>query len=248
MAIRVELVWTFEPTDLFPAPHIEPQTGLRFEAGTVRADVPPRESSSRLLVDRLSVIAEAEVVARGIATHREISFARVPRVNEYDEQGNCTARITVSDVARVTVSAPSADVQVISGDGTVIRDTRAERLARHERFARELAPKLPKSALLRDLAAIYGRAVADPSDEFVHLYEIRDRMSTEFGSDSKARDALRLSKTEWDRIGILANRRPTTVGRHRGEFLELRPPTEEELADARDAARTLLLAAAASVL
>jgi hypothetical protein len=247
MATRTELVWTFAPAELFACPYTDLESGLRFDAGKVAADVSPGELISGLLIERLSLIAEAEVTARGIAAHRETSFVRAPRVNEYDEQGNCTAHITVSDVVRVTVSAPSADVQVIAADGTVIRDTKTERLAHQERFARQLAPKLAKSTWLSDLASIYGRAVADPADEFVHLYEIRDRLTTEFGSASDAREALGLSKTEWDRIGILANRLPIIVGRHRGEFAELRPPTEQELAEARDAARTLLLAAADNV-
>jgi hypothetical protein len=159
----------------------------------------------------LSAEVEAELIARSIVTHREVALSRNPRVNQFDEGGNCMARILVEDVVRVTVSGPEADVQIISCDGTVIRDTNAERVAREEELVSRLAPKIAISALIRDLASTYRRAISDPTNEFVHLYEIRDRLSTDYGSDEKARNALGISAAELKRIGKLANAKPTTV-------------------------------------
>jgi hypothetical protein len=40
--------------------------------------------------------------------------------------------------------------------------------------------------------------VADPKDELVHLYEIRDALAEHFGSTSKAQSSLALDGTPWN--------------------------------------------------
>ncbi len=89
----------------------------------------------------------------------------------------------------------------------------------------------------------YRAAVSDPQDELIHLFEIRDTLADRFGSQEEAIRKLPVSKTKWSRLGVLCNVLPLQEGRHRGRFgVEIRPATEEELAEARSLATELIQA------
>src|SRR5262245_18724200 len=101
-----------------------------------------------------------------------------------------------------------------------------------------LAGRATGSLLLRNLLQSYSRAVSDPSNELVHLYEIRDALSKHFGEEELARKALGIPNTEWKRLGALANAEPLEQGRHRGRHPDgRRSATQAELHDARQIAR-----------
>jgi len=91
------------------------------------------------------------------------------------------------------------------------------------------------------LLASYTAAVNDPANELVYLYEIRDALSKRFKDDTSAREAMGLSRSEWSRLGQLANNDPLIQGRHRGKsFGALREASDEELSEARNIARKLV--------
>jgi hypothetical protein len=58
--------------------------------------------------------------------------------------------------------------------------------------------------------------------------------------DVEARQKLRITKTDWSRLGELANDAPLKEGRHRGGHSELRHATAAELDQARKIARCLI--------
>ena len=118
--------------------------------------------------------------------------------------------------------------------GNVLHDTKAERIAEHTAMLDAVAPKIPLSSTLRGLLMSYSRAVSDPSNELVHLYEIRDVLATHYGGEQNACAALQLSRSEWRRVGVLANVEPIEQGRHRGEHVVgRRDATDAELEEAR---------------
>ena len=83
----------------------------------------------------------------------------------------------------------------------------------------------------------YSRAVEDPANESIHLYEIRDALAAHYTSHRKARAALGIEPGEWDRVGVLAIVEPILQGRHRGHSGNLRPATHEELLEVRQIVR-----------
>ncbi len=84
-------------------------------------------------------------------------------------------------------------------------------------------------------------AVNEPNNELVHLYEIRDALSTKFGGENAARTKLAISNANWSRLGQLANSAPLRQGRHRGKKVgELRDATESELKETRNIARNMI--------
>jgi hypothetical protein len=81
----------------------------------------------------------------------------------------------------------------------------------------------------------------DPANELVHLYEIRDALSEKFGSQSKARRELVITREQWNGLGALADRAPLREGRHRGKHPgRLRDATSEELNEARSIAKSMI--------
>jgi hypothetical protein len=157
----------------------------------------------------------------------------------------------------ITIRVPSASVMVIAGQvdftlkdaaGNIVRDSKAERINEAEAFLDFLAPKLQQSTTLRSLSDSYSRAVSDPDDELVHLYEIRDALSAYFGGEQLTRTALGIRKSEWQRLGSLANAEPLEQSRHRGKhLLQRRSATQEELNDARELVRKWIIAFARTV-
>jgi hypothetical protein len=125
------------------------------------------------------------------------------------------------------------------------QDTRVERLAHDSMFVRCLASKAAASPTVRRALESYSQSMADPDNELVHLYEIRDTAGKHFGTGTAARNALGISKTAWSALGRLANDDSLRQGRHRGTQIGgLRDATHEELQQARTIARGILEALA----
>ncbi|MDM4014623.1 hypothetical protein [Roseiconus lacunae] len=126
------------------------------------------------------------------------------------------------------VKSSGVDFVVRKADGTVI-DSKAERLA----AKRELAELVRKHSSDDHLAAMLNsiaRALTDKANCLVHLYEVRDSLSSKFGGKKQAINALSLSSSQWSELGRLANDEPLQEGRHRGKMIHaLRPATKEEL-------------------
>jgi hypothetical protein len=140
------------------------------------------------------------------------------------------------------------DVLVADSAGNVVRDSRAERISHDSQALDSLAPKLARSATLRSLFESYSRAVGDSKDELVHLYEIRDALSRHYGNEQSAREALGISKIEWQRVGVLANVEPLEEGRHRGKHpAGRRPASMAELREARELAQRWIAAFARTI-
>jgi hypothetical protein len=130
--------------------------------------------------------------------------------------------------------AGQADFIVRDAASSIVRDTRAERIADHTQMLDFITPKLAQSPELGEMVKSYSRSIADPSNELLYLYEIRDALSKHYGGDGEARASLNIGNAEWKRLGRLANEQPLAEGRHRGKHLAgRRAASEAELEDAR---------------
>jgi len=132
------------------------------------------------------------------------------------------------------------DVVIHNASGKRVQDSKSKRIAEHTKFIDSVAPKLASSATLNTLLQSYNAAVADPANELVHLYEIRDTLAKHYGTQTKARRKLGITDKDWKRLGYLANEAPLNEGRHRGRHSNLRNATAAELDDARSTARQLI--------
>jgi hypothetical protein len=130
---------------------------------------------------------------------------------------------------------------VVTSSGKVLRDDRRERIERRNALATRAARHVG-DAVLNAILRSYMAAVNDPKNELIHLYEIRDALSSHFEGERPATAALGVSGGAWSTLGRLADGEPIREGRHRGRFAgELRNATENELREARDVARSLIM-------
>jgi hypothetical protein len=139
---------------------------------------------------------------------------------------------------------------VITKDGTIVSDSSADQIAAERSMLDSIAPKVVGSPILRSLLESYGRAVADPADEFFHLYEIRDALQKQFGSKNAACSALGIDREkEWDRLDTILNDPEIEQSRHRGKgpTAGRRPATPAELAEVRALAKRWIMAFAATL-
>ena len=165
-----------------------------------------------------------------------------PSVTRTDAEGKRVVAIYLNSmIARARVFP--ADFIIRDAAGSVTADTKQERHDRIRRMAQLAQKHRHTDAPARAILSSYGAAMRDPANELVHLYEIREALTTRFRGEQAALTALCASKTQWKRFGALANNEPVRQGRHRGAHVgALRGATEAELEFARAFARELIYA------
>lgn len=256
--IRHEYEWVYSPSDFFPETRREKTLGcdvvIGFGTVTAHGPVAPFDSTTDLL-NLLSVAVTARFeVQRWRRQGTPFSLSE-GMLTTHLSNGQRVKYLSAHLTASFTVSV---DIQVVR-DGKVVSDSAEDRREAEAAFqARKqelvsLDGKIAEalyafyiesepSMLVDALLASHYAAAADPHNELVHLYELREAVSQELGGNARALKALELSKREWNRFGQLSNDMPIVEGRHRGKFVgKLRPATEEELVEARTFARTLFL-------
>jgi hypothetical protein len=236
----VILEWRYTPTDFFEEPVycFRDDCEIRIEGGRVTATIDPDyyDPEHKMRDELHEVVAECFRAER-VFTHQKYQLSR-PSVSRVYPDGTRDVTVLLEGVS-VTAIAGNVDVRITSSNGAIVADTRRERLEQ-KRAWREACGRLSHDEVLRRMLASYGAAVDDPNDEMVHLYEIRDALSSNFNGDDRARKSLGIPKKRWGRFGELACAEPLRQSRHRGEHSELRDATAEELREAREIARGLI--------
>jgi hypothetical protein len=236
------LEWQFSPPDYFAEPITISQSDytMVIENGKVEAridlvvyDANPsmRAVLHEGLNDRFFVVQ--------LLSHRPYELSK-PSVTRVHPDGRRDVSVE-AEIGVLRASVGPVDIQVLDKDGNVVGDSRRDRIEKRKRFTELVMKHGPENALLDALLKSYDAAVHDPDNELVHLYEIRDALSTEFDNDEAARSALGISSSEWKGFGRLCNFEPLRQGRHRGENIgALRDATEAELIEARGIARAMV--------
>jgi hypothetical protein len=241
--VATDLEWGYQPPDFFEA-----ESTFALDCGMLsvhngKASLRLRSPEDPLKPEtRGAAAAQVEAVlnSRRLLVHRTYTIGG-PHVIQHGEDGKRHVAVTL-EAGQITTAGGSVDFVVINARGAVVTDSGAERLTAHRQFVLQLATKAARSQLLASLLRSYGAAVSDPNDELVHLYEIRDALASHFLNEEAARNALRVTKQEWQQLGILANVEPLRQGRHRGRHAQAnRPANDAELDAARNAAKLLIL-------
>ena len=231
---RTELEWTYQPDDLFEAPYRYDDTEyeLLLEEGRAKATLrAPQDPVNQELGARIGGHVENLLLTRQLQVHRRYDL-NGPRICQHVE-GRRNVVIQVSAAEVVTVVG-QVDIIVRDAAGNVVHDTRTERIADDTRLLDLIAPKMAQSPELREMVRSYSQSIADPSNELVHLYEVRDCLSNYYDGEGKAKAALNISNSEWSRVGRLANDEPVDQSRHRGKHLVgRRPASTTELEEVR---------------
>ncbi len=184
--------------------------------------------------------AESILGARQLLTHQPYKLDERPRTAQIKSDGNRNVSLHMG-VNTLIVEGHAPDRVVKDATGKVIQDTRAERIVEHQAFITWFSEAAMKDPLVGELQKSYTAAVNDPSDELIHLYEIREALKKRYGNERAARQQLGVTTGEWKVLGKLGDAVPIKQSRHRGAHVgTLRPARPEELREARAAAGRLI--------
>lgn len=232
--VSVQLKWKYSPDT-----YLEEPVSIKFKGGTLEikdgvalTDIDPEIfHADQSLREELTKKIESRLHAVQIMTHKDFELSKSSRT-DLQEDGKKHHFLEV-DSCVMTMSVGSVDLIVKDKDGKIVSDTKRERLDKQSNFASLVEKHRSNDATLDHVLKSYQQSVRDPSNELVHLYEIRDALAKNFGSKKTAISALGITTDEWDEIGKLANHLPLQQGRHRGQAtgsLRNAEPAELEMA------------------
>jgi hypothetical protein len=168
MTIETTLEWEYEPTTFFEEPIDEPLSHVRLTATagkatyTLRTPADPLPADiERSIEDEVHAYFKAWQVATG-----QICTLGATAVAQEAANGARDIAARIRGVGAVVLPGLRVDT-VIRVAGKVVGDTRAERINVRQTFARSIAPKLPRSEVLRAMADSYLAAMAQPENELV---------------------------------------------------------------------------------
>lgn len=228
MTDTIVLQWKFEPPDYFEEDEIDlGQDGYSFiiKKGEAEARIAPgctvRESD---LHERLT----SRFLAIQALTHNSFKLSKPSKI-KLSPEGKVTHCLSGEDI-EVLTALSSPDLATYDAQGNPVNDTLQER-RKLKRTIAALADVSVNDGLAMSLLQIYEKALKDPDNEFVHLYEIRDALVDGLGN--KARQVLGIKKSDWNMFGDITCERPVLQGRHRGRHIAncdtpLREATYEE--------------------
>lgn len=238
----IVLEWKFSPRDYFEKTiDISRQNyTMTIEDGHVEARIDSEVyEANPQMRQELHEALNGRFLGVQLLTHRayELSRSTMTRVHP---DGQRDVFVEPESLSMVTSVHP-ADIRSSDKDGNVIFDSKRDRIDKKKSLAELVASHRNTDALLPSLLQSNDAALRDPNNELVHLYEIREALSTKFCGENAARSALGISSFNWSRLGQLCNNEPLRQGRHRGKSGgSLRDATESELSEARGIARALI--------
>jgi hypothetical protein len=237
---HILLEWSYTPEMFFEEPVVISREGveIRIEGGRATATVDPDVYDAKHgKRDELHEVVRGYFRARQVVTHKGYELPKPSVARLYPD-----GRVVPTNLVWIRMHSLLGEVGMLvsTGDSVAAEFCRRARIDAELAFGEAVGRLLPRDPVLRKLLDSYDAAVNDPDDELIHLYEVRDALSTHFKSSDKARKKLGIPKKEWNRLGEMANTMPLRQGRHRGVHDELRDATAEELGEARGLAREFI--------
>ena len=235
------LDWSYVPHDFFEE-HTElvlADGAISISGGTARGQFDgSRYAEGRAFRDRVHDELMHFFLAQQImvATPFTLSAASLARLHS-DGRRDLTM---LAEPGRYLTSGAAVDSIRTNAQGTVVQDTKAERLQSQQQFRDKALQLCATDHVMRRLLQMFNNAFNDPENRFIHLYDIRDCLVKELNGGALVKTKLGISTTDWSRFGKLANYDPLTEGRHRGDHLTLRNASADEIAFATGFARKLI--------
>lgn len=241
MSVKVTLEWSFSPPDYFED-----------SINIYRLNYNMSIADGKVVAELNSVIYEADPLMhkelhddligrfRGaqLLTHRAYKLSNLT-IAHVHPSGRRDIVVELGSQC-LTLFMGSLDSQLTNKDESIVSDSKKDRIEKIKNLA-ELVATHHADTVLTALLKSYDSAVRDPNNELVHLYEIRDALSTRFGNDKTTKAKLSITNSQWSSFGLLCNIEPLRQGRHRGNATgALRDATESELFEARGIALAMI--------
>lgn len=236
------LEWKFSPPDYFEAPIAiarddytltiaDGKAVARIDSLTYGANPSMRQALHDALNDRFLGVQ--------LLSHRAYDLSRSTMIRLHPDGRRDI--FLEAEPGHFMLTGHPVDIQIRDKNGSIIADSKRDRIEKKKSLADLVSTYRAHDGTLASLLRSHDAAVRDPNNELVHLYEIREALSVNFGGEKALRSALGISSSDWSRFGKLCNNQPLRQGRHRGRTGgALRDATEAELVEARGIARTMI--------
>lgn len=168
-----------------------------------------------------------EGIVRKVGLAEKTGFtATLGSVSRFDPHSNRRdINVILSEGVSAKASAGHADVVVTSADGTVLADSRIDRMAELLRFADTSAT----NDTLRRMTDYLLEYHADPDKRLAPLFDIIELATEVFGHQHKAATSLGVGIQRMKDAASVMNNASVLSGRHRGqEVAAQRDPTAAE--------------------
>lgn len=221
------LEWSYEPKSFFEEPcKIGLENGEIFiSEGHVRGEFASIcYDQGQEFRDKVHAHVSAVFMAQQVQVHQDFCLSQASLAREHADGRRDVTLFANSIESTSCVGRP--DIIVRNANGEIIRDTKTERIAKQEAFRNSVASLTQDDLALKRMLLSFRTALADPDNFFIHLYEIREALVSEYGGD--AAKMIGLSSKDWSRFGRLANNEPFQEGRHRGKHQGLQPASKSE--------------------
>jgi hypothetical protein len=247
MAVKTEVIWSYTPSDFFSKdlPEIDGPVG-RWRLANGRAIcvlVPPQEPVPDELRERLRTTLQQMFDQQCCASDRIYTLGEHPSVEQHTETGLNRVMILGTGQMWTTGSRVGMSVGITDANGKVVGSTGQHQLDQEAKDFADIAAKHQAAPALARLFEAYRRAIESPEHEPIRLFEIIEILDAHFGTNRKAKAAMKGTGRAYAAIGTLANDVPIVEGRHVGQHADaLRPMTDAERQQGRAAAKALIAA------
>lgn len=243
MGLKARIKWHYEPVDFFEEVYSSEYEGIVLEIhdGEIDAELELDRYESHPEI-RGAIEDYIDGLFQGVRLYSHSDFTISAGAVEKERLEGGKNIVISMKPASIVAMAGRIDIKLTDAKGSVVSDTRRERVAANKELAELIASKQGSDQTLDLLLESYSNAVKDPDDELIHLYEIRESLAARFGNKNTAIQTIGLSSNKWSTLGRLANNEPLTQGRHRGKKgTELRSASAEELDIARSIALEMIV-------
>jgi len=242
MIEKIVAEWKYDPKEYFEENihMIEDKYELRIGDGEIEARIDSKfMDNADNIINEINDNLKTRFLAEQVMTHKPFNLSE-PKRYDLRSDGKKNRYLKAKSIVTKT-SIGKADLIVNNKNGKIISDTKADRINKKRWFAETAIKHGKNDPILKQMLKSYHESVNDPSDELIHLYEIRDAVSDKFSNGKEARKELNITKGEWNSLGQLANKEPLLQGRHRGLGAgKLRKAEKFELEKARQVATKII--------
>lgn len=226
---KTVLEWTYEPRNFFEerSALYHPDGSIEIAEGKARGEFDAaRFDEGEAFCKSMHGFLESAFLAQQIQAHLPYTLAQ-PALARVHPDGRRDVSLFVKSAVMV-MSVGTVDIIVRDANGNITSDSKAERLGKQAQFRADVGRILPHDIALKRMLQSFRNALENSDNLLIHLYEIRETLSTEFSGEKAAREAVSVSSGDWSKFGRLANEEPLLEGRHRGKHSDLRKASADE--------------------
>lgn len=148
---------------------------------------------------------------------------------------------TFPDPVILNMSINEPDTIASNDQGVEITNSKRLKLNNILELIRIFSDNEGKDDVLKFILDCYNKSLKSNDLSVSALYDIRDALKANFKNEKTAKSQLKISNTSWRRMGDIANSLPISQSRHKGEKVNLREITQQELVEIREIATKMII-------